>query len=107
MIVCFFYPEEGEIPVALNLSDLQVSHDDLAAIVAVLDQVVLVLLRARGAQTVLGAGTDHLHTHTQERKIHILPHLPKTRSAPYSGRFGHIIAESFADEDISFVPKNT
>lgn len=51
------YLEEGEVPVTLNLSDLQVSYDDLTAVVPVLDQVVLILLRAGGAQTVLSAGT--------------------------------------------------
>lgn len=54
-----FYLEEGEVPVTLNLSDLQVSHDDLTAIVAVLSQVVLVLLRTCGAQSVLCARTHH------------------------------------------------
>lgn len=54
-----FNLEEGEVPVTLNLRDLQVSHDDLTAIVAFLDQVVLVLLGACGAQAVLRAVTHH------------------------------------------------
>lgn len=53
------YLEEGKVPVTLNLSDLQVSHDDLTAIVPVLGQVVLVLLGTSGAQAVLCARTDH------------------------------------------------
>lgn len=54
-----FNLEEGEIPVALDLSDLQVPHDDLTAVVTILDQVVLVLLGACGAQAVLRAVTHH------------------------------------------------
>lgn len=54
-----FYLEEGEVPVTLNLSDLQVSHDDLTAVVSVLSQVVLGLLRTCGAQSVLCTGTHH------------------------------------------------
>lgn len=58
--VCWFsHLEEGEVPVALNLSDLQVPYDDLTAVVAIFDQVVLVLLGARGAQAVLRAVTHH------------------------------------------------
>lgn len=54
-----FYLEEGEVAATLDLSDLQVSHDDLTAIVPVLDQVVLNLLRTRGAQSILRPGTHH------------------------------------------------
>lgn len=36
--------QEGKIPVTLNVRDLQVSHDDLTAFVALFDHVVLVLL---------------------------------------------------------------
>lgn len=52
-----FYLEEGEVPVALDLSDLQVAHDDLTAIVTVFIQIVLILLGACGAQSVLRTGT--------------------------------------------------
>lgn len=54
-----FHLEEGEVPVALDLSDLQVPYDDLTAVVAIFDQVVLVLLGACGAQAVLRAVTHH------------------------------------------------
>lgn len=57
--IFYFYLEEGEVPVTLNLSDLQVSHDDLTAIIPVLSQVVLILLRTRGAQSVLRTRTHH------------------------------------------------
>ena len=53
------YLEEREIPVTLNLSDFKVSHDDLTAIIPILNQVVLIFLRACGAQSVLGTMTHH------------------------------------------------
>lgn len=43
------YLEKGEVPVAFNLSDLQVSHDNLTAVITIPDEVVLVLLRSCGA----------------------------------------------------------
>ena len=55
------YLEEGEVPVTLNLSDLQVSHDDLTAVVPVFNQVVLILLRARGAHSILRTWTHLWH----------------------------------------------
>lgn len=54
-----FYLEEREIPVTLNLSDFQVSHDDLTVIIPLLNQVVLIFLRACGAESILGTRTHH------------------------------------------------
>lgn len=51
--------EEGEIPVALNLGNLQVSYNDLTAVVAIFDHVVLVLLGACRTQAILRAVTHH------------------------------------------------
>lgn len=51
--------EEGEIPVTLDLGDLQVPYNNLTAVVAIFDQVVLVLLGACGAQAILRAVTHH------------------------------------------------
>lgn len=52
-----FHLEEGEVPVALDLSYLQVAHDNLAAIITVPIQIVLILLRASRAQSVLRTRT--------------------------------------------------
>lgn len=69
------YLKEREVPVAFDLSYFQVSHNDFTTLISLLDQVVLIFLRACGAQSVLRTRTHHWHT---GGKIHVIQSLKRT-----------------------------